>query len=651
MAVRSPRERLYEVFADTSRETADKIEAALEVGTDYLEIPIGFFTRIDDGTQEVVHAAGGHHLIQPGESCPLRDAYCRRTIEIDAPLAVQDVSDSQIHQRAVDTFGLGAYIGAKVTVDDELYGTVCFADYDQREEPFSEAEELFLELLANLVGSALERRAYQQDLRDRNERLEREKQRFQGIAENSFDILFRVGADARFTYVSSAVERVLSYRPEELVGEYFQEFMTDAAAETAAAAYSRVVDGEPVESLELDFLDRSGEVVVLEVNATPTTTDGEIDGIQGVGRDVTARKERQRELEMKTRAIDEAAVGISLADMQRPDEPLVYINEGFERLTGYAASAVLGRNCRFLQGEQTDPEAVASLREAIGDETTASVELVNYRRDGTPFWNRVQLSPVFDDDGRLTHYLGFQNDVTERKRTAQLIRLLNRVLRHNLRNDMTVLSGTGRLLRDGDADDVAALGERIERISTALVELSEHARRLERYARRDREPRRLDPRELTAEVVEAHRETVPNVSIDVDVRTERAICAGTELREGLSELVENAIKHNPTAEPQVRISVVDDGELIEVVVADDGPGITEMEADVVSTGRETPLEHGSGLGLWLVNWIVTRYGGSFQIDADGPDGNGGTTATVRLPALGPDDAVADAERGPTLLFF
>jgi PAS domain S-box-containing protein len=341
--------------------------------------------------------------------------------------------------------------------------------------------------------------------------------------------------------------------------------------------------------------------------------------------------------------MDEAQLGISIADNRQPDEPLVYVNEGFERLTGYDAADALGDNCRFLQGEATDPAAVEEFRAAIDADEPVAVELVNYRADGTPFWNRVQLNPVADETDAVTHYLGFQRDITERKRTEQLIRLLNRVLRHNLRNDMTALLGWAGLVGEtGDHDT----GERIRHIAEDLVTMSERARELERFARSDRDPRRLDPGRLLGNVAETKRERYPDATVAVSVRTDRGFCAGPELEQAVAELVENAIVHDPD-DPRVELSVADDGAWLELTVADDGPGIDEMEAGVIASGNETALQHSSGLGLWLVNWIVTRYGGSFQID--GTDGEG-SVATVRLPAIAADQSVDAVAHRPTVLF-
>jgi PAS domain S-box-containing protein len=645
------RESLYEVFAgagDLDSQVAD----ALALGMDYLSLDVGFLTRIEDGRQEIVQSVGDHHLIQPGETCPIDRAYCKRTVEVEGTLAVQHAgSSSLVADRAFRTFEFGTYVGARVEVDDDVYGTVCFADEPERDVPFSEAEQLFVELLAKLVGRAIERRDHERELRDRADRLAREKRRFEGIAENSFDVLFRVGSNGAFTYVSAAVERVLGYDPDALVGESVTDHVDESSVDDAAATLSSVLAGEAVEALELTFIDADGDAVALEVNATPIREAGEVVGVQGVGRDVTARKERERELRVKNRAMDEAEIGISLADNTDPERPLVYVNEGFGRVTGHDPAEMLGRNCRFLQGEATDPGAVATLKTGIEAGESVSTEIVNYRADGSPFWNRVQLSPIEDDAGEVTHYLGFQNDVTERKRAERLRALLNRVLRHNLGNDISPFMAFGEMLRTG-ADGPADLGARIETSAEKLVALSDKARDLEEFARHDPVHERLDVAELAASAVDVAPDAdggrPRRASVETSVETDRGICAGAELRRALSELVENALEHGVEGpDPTVEVTAVDDGDWVVVSIVDDGPGIGSMESAVVEHGEETALEHGSGLGLWLVNWVVTRYGGSFEV---GPGDDGGTVARVRLPGIDDGSSVEAVARPPTLLF-
>jgi PAS domain S-box-containing protein len=118
---------------------------------------------------------------------------------------------------------------------------------------------------------------------------------------------------------------------------------------------------------------------------------------------------------VRRRAMDEAPVGITIADATDSEMPLVYVNAAFERLTGYPPSFAIGRNCRFLQGDGTRAEPVARMRAAIEEGTATSVELRNYRRSGELFWNQVTIAPLRDEAGEIAYYVGFQQDVTRRK--------------------------------------------------------------------------------------------------------------------------------------------------------------------------------------------------------------------------------------------
>ncbi len=120
--------------------------------------------------------------------------------------------------------------------------------------------------------------------------------------------------------------------------------------------------------------------------------------------------------DLKERVLEEAPVGVTVSDPDLPDNPLVYVNEAFEEMTGYDRAEALGTNCRFLQGEGTDPDAVRRMATAVDADEPVSVEVLNYRKDGEEFWNRVDIAPIRDDDGEVTNYVGFQTDVTERKR-------------------------------------------------------------------------------------------------------------------------------------------------------------------------------------------------------------------------------------------
>lgn len=120
-------------------------------------------------------------------------------------------------------------------------------------------------------------------------------------------------------------------------------------------------------------------------------------------------------------AVDTLKTGLTIADATQDGFPLIYINHAFEEMTGYPANEVLGYNCRFLQGPTTNPAAVQKIRRTLANHESCTVELLNYRKDGTPFWNELTLNPIFDAEGELVRYVGLQTDVTWRKTAEQAL--------------------------------------------------------------------------------------------------------------------------------------------------------------------------------------------------------------------------------------
>ena len=190
-------------------------------------------------------------------------------------------------------------------------------------------------------------------------------------------------------------------------------------------------------------------------------------------------------------------------------------------------------------------------------------------------------------------YIGFQRDVTERKRRQQLLDVMNRVLRHNLRNKMNVVLGGIAGADGGEGAVETAAGD--------LISLGDRAREIHATARAAREPERIDPDELFDTLHERFAGEHPEATVETTVETDRDLVAGREWRSALTELVTNALAHDPAPDTTVAFTARDDGDDIVVTVTDDGPGVDEMERTVVEAGTESPLEHGSGLGLWLVN--------------------------------------------------
>lgn len=165
-------------------------------------------------------------------------------------------------------------------------------------------------------------------------------------------------------------------------------------------------------------------------------------------------------------AMAQTRMAVCLTDPNQPDEPIVFCNEAFEQLTGYKAQEVLGRNCRFLQGPDTDQAQVKTIREAIRTEEVAVVEILNYRKDGSRFWNALHLGPIYDENQKLKYFFGSQWDVTDIHRARaeeRYAKAMAREVSHRLKNVFAVIAGIVNIT--GRSMDAKAVAKRInERI-------------------------------------------------------------------------------------------------------------------------------------------------------------------------------------------
>ena len=126
--------------------------------------------------------------------------------------------------------------------------------------------------------------------------------------------------------------------------------------------------------------------------------------------------------------LDTCIDGITLSDPDIEDNPIIYANEAFELITGYNRQETIGRNCRFLQGDDQDQEAVEKIRFAVRNRESITVTLRNYRKDGEMFFNQTTVRPLFDREGNLVYYLGLQHDITNQIRAESELKRLNRIL-------------------------------------------------------------------------------------------------------------------------------------------------------------------------------------------------------------------------------
>jgi PAS domain S-box-containing protein len=265
-----------------------------------------------------------------------------------------------------------------------------------------------------------------QDARERKQAarsLRQSEERFRAFMDHSPALAWITDTDGRMVYASATYLRTLRLPPGPVEGRTLADLFPPALAETylknlraAAAAGRRLETFETGERAD-------GSVGEFLVYTFPLPApDGGPPGpplVGGVAADLTEQRRAEEALRLRDRAIGMATQGIVITDPTRPDNPIVYASPGFERLTGYSQAESLGRNCRFLQGPRTDPAAVDRVRQAVKAGEACTVELLNYRKDGSTFYHELAISPVRDDAGRLTHFVAVQADVTARRQLQE----------------------------------------------------------------------------------------------------------------------------------------------------------------------------------------------------------------------------------------
>jgi signal transduction histidine kinase len=264
---------------------------------------------------------------------------------------------------------------------------------------------------------------------------------------------------------------------------------------------------------------------------------------------------------------------------------------------------------------------VDRIRSAIDAEEPVSIDLRNYRKDGTEFWNHLEIAPVRNSEGEVVNYIGFQQDVTGRKERQRQLEILDRVLRHNLRNEVGVIRSQAETIQHSTSGDVATGAKQIIDKTAELEALTEKERRITQLLQENASQMAFELEEIIKELISDIGSKYPQATLSVEECADVTLQASQFLPEAIQELVTNAIVHNDS-DPDVAISVTQTDDTVQIAIADNGPRIPEEERTLSTSDAEpTPLYHGSGLGLWLVTLIVERSGGRLAFKENAPTGN------------------------------
>ena len=338
-------------------------------------------------------------------------------------------------------------------------------------------------------------------------------------------------------------------------------------------------------------------------------------------------------------AVRATRMAMIITNPRLPDNPIVYVNDAFLRMTGYARDEIMGRNCRFLQGEHTDPAAVRLIREAVEAERDIAIDVLNYRRDKTPFWNALYLSPVTNEAGEVLFFFASQLDVTDRvdahmkvqqekdhfeaevaKRTRDLSEalatqtMLVHEVDHRVKNNLQMIAALLSMQTKAIVDPAARTA--MEAMLTRVEALGTVHRRL--YQSNDVE--RFDvaefARDLATDLVRGSGRDGIRLHLDLEA-VEIPVAKAPPVALMMNELMTNALKHAfPDDRPgRLSVMVAPDKNYFSIRIGDDGVGMPVQVMEQRSFGKR------------LIGTLCRQLNASIAWQANDP----GTVVNIRLP--------------------
>ncbi len=289
--------------------------------------------------------------------------------------------------------------------DKSVIGT--FAVYFHKVRKPTSRETILLQRSRDLVALVI-------DQHNDRVRRERSEQHHRSLFTYNPDAVFTLDRDGNFLSLNRAGEDLTGFQEIEVLGQSYELVVSEFEHARTRGHFNVALSGKP-QRYEVEITDRAGKTHVLDVTNVPIVINGDVTGVHGIAKDITAARQNESRLALLERGVESSSDGVIISDANVSGFPIIYVNQAFKDITGYHDDAdILGHGCGFLQGPETDPATVKKIREALATRSEVHVTILNYRKNGSPFWNDLLISPVRDSGEKVTHFIGLQSDISER---------------------------------------------------------------------------------------------------------------------------------------------------------------------------------------------------------------------------------------------
>ncbi|WP_336336309.1 sensor histidine kinase [Haloarcula brevis] len=436
--------------------------------------------------------------------------------------------------------------------------------------------------------------------------------------------MFGIDDTGRFTFATDEFAALLDRTPDDLVGTPAAAVVAPEDRETLAAARAAVGDAS-------DRVTRTCHVTLPQSDLPgPATIELATAGDGGVVGSLCRAAEASDPFRYLFDLIQDAAVGFEIVNYV----PIVRtVNPSFVETFGYDRETIVGEplNDYIVPGDRVEEAVNYDQRTAAGDINYAVVS----RKTADGCREFIYRGVPYDTaDGRRCGFAMY-TDVTDSRRQKRRLRVLHRVLRHNLRNELSVVFGMSEYVRANAAESAVSLAaSRALDAADRLAAVSEKARNVETALDGDTS-QSVDAAAISRSVADCY----PDAAVETALPETLPVTGGTAVYDAVDNLVENALEHTPDG-TTVRIVAERADQDAFVRVLDDGPGIPAVERAVVFDDEDiTNLQHGSGLGIWLARWVAEAAGGGIEYERT----DGWTTVSLRLPVSDADDVLTLAD--------
>ena len=672
---------LQQLTAITSLDFSDPINAlrlGLEIACNYLDVGMGLISRIVDDDYEVIVKDPAATGIEEGQHFPLGTTYCQLALASPGVLAIPDMGNSEYRGHpCYQAFGLECYIGAPVLVRGQVYGTLNFSSAEVRQpQHFTRAEIEFVEGMAEWVSATVQRWQMDQSLRAHQrltDGITRAQSYFieQSSSKDAFEELLNEVlklTDSEYGFIGEVLR--------EVTGEpYLKTYaITNIAWDDESRAFynDNAPDGMQFRNLDTLFgaAMTSGKPVIANAPANDERRGGLPAGHPGlnsflglpiyhgdnmvgllglanrtdgyretdieylsamtatIGQLITAFQSHQRNLENEaqisrlSKVASQTINGVIITDRQGCIE---WVNDGFVRMSGYSTEELMGKHPgKVLQGEDSDAAVVAYMEEMLAENQAFDVELVNYNKQGQPYWVHIICNPLLNAEGEIEGFMAIETDISERKQIEQMKNDFVSTVNHELRTPLTSIRGTIDLVLGKYGDQ---LPENIERIlNIAKRNGNRLGRLIDDYLDMDKLINHkmnffLEETDLLPILQRSIIENQPyarqyQVDLVLDSPSDARICVDIDrLYQVLANLLSNAAKFSsPGGEIHIASYLNDDR--IRIEVRDHGCGIPNSFYDRIfnkfeqADRSDTRSRSGSGLGLAISKELIEGMGGT-----------------------------------------